>query len=198
MTSKKDWIKLIATDEEKALAWSIARQIDKIDKVAQTPILFIPKGKTRLQIIYLGELGNILFGRLLNENSIKYQRYRINLDGRVDSGDFKINGWIIDVKTAQLGYPIEQIKDGYQFFVAEQQMQKDIDYFVSIQAEPDGTTFYIVGFISRAMAMKCPIKQYKNNSHRAYNIPLIDLEPNNILYAETREARNDENTPTAK
>jgi hypothetical protein len=125
---------------------------------------------------FLGHLGEIVFESFLKNYQIKYTYYNV-LDGTGDGGvDFVINKKVVDVKTGHLGFPIEELKEGYRFFIAKQQMEKEqIDYFVNIQASPSYKVLYLIGFISRDEARQYPVIRYGNNVNPAYNIPLFEL-----------------------
>lgn len=124
---------------------------------------------------FIGYIGEIIFERYLRENSMPFEFDKPV--GHKDLHDFKINNRVIDVKAGQLQQPFNQLRKGFKFYIAKQQMEKNVDYFVNILISPDQKLAYIRGFIRKEKASKYPVLQYDNNVNPAYNIPLFGLTP---------------------
>jgi hypothetical protein len=138
----------------------------------------IPKFQTNeIENKTIGHLGQIKFHQWLQSINIEHKYHTYNTNGFGDLFDFEINGKLIDVKTGKLTYPISELKAGFRFFIAEQQVSKKVDYYINILLDPNLKFAYITGFIRGEDVKKYPLLQYKNNINPAYNIPISDLTP---------------------
>ncbi len=76
------------------------------------------------------------------------------------------------------------MKPGYKFFIAKQQLTKDVDIYVNIQLDPDMKNAYIMGWINKNDTLTYPIMASDKMINTALGIPLTDLKPIYSLFGD--------------
>jgi len=167
------FVEILITDEIKKLAMGLAEGHLNASKNGT------PKFQTNeIQNKYIGQIGQLIFKQWLEDNQIYNHNYHsYNEDGSSDNGDFKIDGKIVEVKTGQMTWAVEQLAPGYKFFIAEQQLNEPRDIYVNIQLDNNLKFAYITGFMMSEDTKKYNVFQTDKMFNPARGIPLKDLTP---------------------
>jgi len=152
------------------------------DYILPTSRFFQGNGKNQTQNV-IGNLGDMTFQLYLRKRAIQFTRDGLYLH-QGDCFDYKIDEKLYDVKTGQMkeNGTIYDLPPNYQFFIAEQQINKEIDYYIHIQVNSELTKAYLIGYISREDALKNPIEQRENMCNPAVCIPFSQLKPVGELF----------------
>jgi len=155
----------VMKDEAKSRAIKTIEQARGLTPKFQTDEL---KNKT------IGFIGEAVFEKWLKDNSIDFKQE--NVYGKPDCGDFIVGDKIIEVKTGQMTWAVEQLQPGYKMYIAEQQISEKRDIYVNIQIDNNMKFAYITGFISSEDAGKYNVFQSEKMINPAIGIPLRDLK----------------------
>jgi hypothetical protein len=146
---KSKWIRLRITDavKEQAMEWTLKHYKNMEEKKrAYIENMNLFMSNTLEWQRYIGYIGKIMSEIFLKTEGFSYTFRPIFFN--VKYVDFLINGKTIRAKLSQFKNPIEEMKPGYKFLVPYTQKEQ-VDYFVSMQCDPNVEFAYVAGFMKR-------------------------------------------------
>jgi hypothetical protein len=182
MTNREDWLEYRPTELDVRLANELADKTIRATTARGAKSNFDVGDK--LETERIGSMGELIFRKYLAKNFAGSWKYL----GGIGEPDFRILSMTLDVKTNRFSWPVENIRPGYSFFIAVQQMEKStVDYFINIQAAMDKKIYYVIGYISRVAAKEHSIRQDENMVNPAHAIPFPHLKPLRQLLTEIQQ-----------